>query len=905
MSLLPRIVRSGMGCIVLAFTLISGFGQAPQPLVRTVPDPGIVTTRQTIAPAGVEAVLPGRVHAVAFCGGNKQVTVAVQESRASSVYWLSISSNQILARRSLREAWLGIQGMACVPGSEDVLLSLTTYADHKEGQVLEWVSKPASPAPPNSDHSAEADNTLPPASKFGGNLATGAIGGIGVSGNGQVAVAALTGADEVAVLDLTQKSITQHIHVGIAPFTAAVNGDGTIAWVSNWGGRVPGKNARTAPTGAKAGADQVLIDAHGIASSGTVSRVDLRTNRVTDEVGVGLHPTALAWDEARKRLYVANGNSDSVSVIGTDSNAVIATWKIQPFTRPVPGVAPTALALSPDGKNLYVSCGGINAVAVINTADGAVAGLIPTGWYPSYVAASPDGLTLAVSTLLGVGSGTEINDETLKYFREELPNIQPGISRRYVHSYRGTVHLVAVPERAQLAFYTRAVAENNHLRFGLLAHEATQDSSVRAAPLPVPEHAGNPSLIEHVIYIVKENRTYDQLFGDLDRGNGDPSLVIYGQDVTPNHHKLAREFVVLDNFYATGGNSGDGHQWVTQAAETDYAYWPGYGGRSYPFDGNDPIAYARGGFLWDAALKSGKTFADFGEFVPMEQYAGAEDPKYDMAKVRAGLMQQWKAGEQFLNTFHIKSPIPPLDAHLVRDFPSYGGTSPDVVRARIFLRHLHEWEQADSMPNLVYLQLPADHTGGTMPGWCTPKACLADNDLALGQIVEGVSRSRFWSKTAIFVVEDDAQGGVDHVDGHRTVALAISPYIRRGSVDSTFYSHPSIAKTIELMLGLPNLSLFDLIANDMRNAFQATPDLTPYVAEVPSQSIFERNPPLQSLKGAARNAALASLKMNFKVPDAAPADELNRILWHEVKGWSVPYPKPRLAVFSPYASQEE
>jgi hypothetical protein len=232
-------------------------------------------------------------------------------------------------------------------------------------------------------------------------------------------------------------------------------------------------------------------------------------------------------------------------------------------------------------------------------------------------------------------------------------------------------------------------------------------------------------------------------------------------------------------------------------------------------------------------------------------------------------------------------------------FPAYSVAIPDVIRARIFLQDLKQWEQAGSMPNLVLLQLPSNHTSGTLPGMSTPKAMVADNDLALGQVVEALSHSRFWNSMAIFVVEDDAQNGVDHVDGHRTVALAVSPYIKRGSIDSTFYSTQSMVKTIELMLGLPTLSLFDLIANDMRAAFHITPDSTPYSAVTPRQSLTERNPSVSALNGAARNAARASARMKWETPDAAPTETLNRILWGAVRGWKTPYPVVKRAVFAP------
>jgi hypothetical protein len=251
------------------------------------------------------------------------------------------------------------------------------------------------------------------------------------------------------------------------------------------------------------------------------------------------------------------------------------------------------------------------------------------------------------------------------------------------------------------------------------------------------------------------------------------------------------------------------------------------------------------------------------------------------------------------------APIAPLNRYLVKDYPTYSLQVPDVVRARIFLQHLKEWEGVGTMPNLVMVQLPSDHTSGTSPNYSTPKACFADNDLALGQIVEGLAHSKFWRSMLIFVVEDDAQSGLDHVDGHRTVAQAISPYTRRGAVDSTFYSQASIAKTIELILGLPTMSLFDLIANDMRNAFQTTPVFTPYTAEIPQQSIYEANPSLTALKGQARKAAKEAIRMNFRDPDSAPTGKVNRMIWASVRGWDALYPAAKRGAFLPFGPDSD
>jgi phosphoesterase family protein len=464
--------------------------------------------------------------------------------------------------------------------------------------------------------------------------------------------------------------------------------------------------------------------------------------------------------------------------------------------------------------------------------------------------------------------------------------------RRYVHADRGTVHIIPVPDVDELSRYSIAVAENNHMALQQelqMASDLQARPNPNAKPRPVPARMGEPSTIDHVVYIIKENRSYDQYFGSLGKGNGDPSLDIYDDDVIPNQRKLARDFVLLDNFYANGGNSADGHQWLTQAAETDYTYWPGYNGRSYPKNGDDPLAFAGSGFLWDHLASHHKTFADFGEYVG--EMAGKND------NVRADFLDQYKKGDDFTGTFATKAPIARLNQFLMADYPAYGLRVPDVVRARIFLRHLKAWESAGTMPNLVMVQLPSDHTNGTSPGFSTPKACFADNDLAVGQVVDGISHSKFWKSTLILIVEDDAQDGLDHVDGHRTVALAVSPYTKHGAIDSTFYSQVSMVKTIELILGVPSMSIFDLIANDMRQSFQQAPDITPYQAIEPAQSIYERNPDVKALDGQARLDAIASSKMNWREPDDVPTEELNEILWRNAKETEYPEWKRGSSVF--------
>lgn len=818
--------------------------------VRSVTDPGVVTTRQSIAPAGVPTIFQGRVYGVAFGANPDEVWVLTP----SQVYQLNWRANRVM-NTVAHGGSAGLQGIRFDASRGRALVS---GVDKQRKTRLVAVT---------------ADGSAKPVFSGEGSQIAGALA---IAAGGSRAVVPLIYDNKLAIVDLAGGAPARTAATGIAPFGAAIDKDGKTAWVSNWGGRRPSASDVTAPTGLEATADRVVVDARGIASTGTVTRIDLESGQTRATVAVGLHPTGIAWDDSRERLYVANANSDTVSVIDSASNRVLRTIEIQPFGRRAAGVAPVALAISADGTRLWVACGGINAVAQVRTSDGRIEGLIPTGWYPNALSLSPDGKRLAVSTLLGPGSA----------WRDEP-------RKRFVHSYRGSVHVVDLPDAAQLASYTTVVSENNHLPLNPL--ESAAAAAPRNVPaVPIPERAGEPSLIEHVVYIIKENRTYDQVFGDMPKGNGDPSLVMFGKEVTPNQHALADRYVVLDNFYASGGNSADGHQWLTQSNETSYCLWPGYAGRSYPFDGTDPIAYSGKGFLWDLALARRKTVRIFGEYAGRASEARANQ--------RMELLQEWeKGGADFSNRFTTRAPIENLNKILAANFPAYTNAIPDVVRASIFKKDVDAWEQAGAMPNLVLLQLPSDHTFGTRPGSSTPAAMVADNDLAVGLVVEALSKSRFWKKMAIFIVEDDAQNGVDHVDGHRTVALAISPYVKRGAVDSTFYSNQSMVKTIELILGLPTLSLFDMIAHDMRASFTAEPDYAPYTAVRPKQSLMDLNPPATALRGEARRGALESARMRWDVPDAVPSDKLNRILWHAVRGWSTPYPGTRAAVFAPLA----
>ncbi|MEO7456571.1 MAG: bifunctional YncE family protein/alkaline phosphatase family protein [Gemmatimonadaceae bacterium] len=875
--------------IHLALALLIQAQATPPAPRRNVPDPGVIATGQRVSPAGVQSVFTGRVAGVRFGASSDEVWVVAP----SATYRLDWRGNAVRASVRL-DGTPGVHGIAIDPSTQRAYVSSV-------GRLPAVSSMPGAPATRQPavtylsalDANITGEGATPQWRSTGlGDYMAGspAIATRAAPDGKRYAALPLPANDALAVIDADRGTHIRTIPLGVEPIAAVIAADGRTAWVSILGGAKPTAADRSTRQCCDPRVEAVRVDARGIAEAGSVSRVDLVSGTVTADIKAGRHPTALAWDRRAQLLYVADGNSDSVTVIDTKSAALAARIAIAPFRQRLVGLAPTALALTPDGRTLFVALGGANAVAMYDVANGAkgarLLGLIPTAWYPSSLDVSADGKFLAVGALLGVGSGE---------------GATAGKRGHYVHAVRGSLNVLAIPSAAELNAFSTAVATNNRLT--LASSAAPRELAASNTPRAVPQRPGDPSLIKHVVFIIRENRTYDQVLGDLDRGARDSSLVTYGRDVTPNAHALSEQFVTLDHFFASGGNSADGHNWLTQANETDYPMWPLYFGRSYPSEGADPLAYSSGGFLWDAALSRNKSVVVFGEYAPgpRTNSSGARDTMLTKYFARPDDFAYHR--ELLRDRYDTRSPIPSLDHLLVPEYPGWTQEAPDVVKAGDILYHLGEWEKARAMPNLTMIILPSDHTEGTSAGWCAPKACVADNDLALGNLVQGLSHSSFWKDMAILVVEDDAQNGVDHIDGHRTVALAISPYARRGVVDSTFYVQPSMLKTIELMLGLPALSIFDLVATDMRASFTDTPDLAPYTAVMPKQSLLDKNRRATGYRGPdaalQRQAALASARMRFDVPDAAPSEALNRILWHDAKGWKVPYPTVRRSLFFP------
>ncbi len=873
-----------MHTVLVLAALLQAPAQIP---AREIRDPGIIATGQRITPAGVQSVFTGKVGGVRFGASSQDIVVAVP----GSVQHVAWRDNRVIARARV-DGRPGIFALAIDPATHRVLSSSV-------GRLLAATPANARRNPAVTqlqffDGGATGDSVV--ASANSGALGDYMAGAPAVArqpgSNGKrLAVLPLPANDSLAVIDADAGTLIRKVALGVEPLAAVISADSRVAYVSVLGGPKPTPAQRAAIQCCDARSELVRIDERGIAMPGSVARVDLTTDSVTN-ITVGRHPAALAWDEAGGKLYVAAGNSDSVTIVDTHSNTVAASIAIAPFRDRKIGLAPTALALSPDNATLYVTLGGVNAVAVYDVRNSpALRGLIPTSWYPASIDASSDGKYIAVGSLFGPGSGTG----TLH-----------GKTSRYVFATRGAVNVIPVPTDAELVAYTTAVSENDKL--ALASTVAPPANLGVAAARVVPERPGDSSLVNHVVFIVRENRTYDQILGDHDMGSHDSSLVMYGREVTPNAHALAREFVTLDHFFVNGGNSADGHQWLTQANETEYPMWPLYYGRSYPSEGIDALAYSSGGFLWEAAQNAKKTVSVFGEYAPSILNSSDSLRRAMFAQYNAHPADVAMQRDMLKAHYNTHSEIPSLDRALVREYPGWTEEVPDVVKAGDILAHLADWESAKAMPNLTMVILPNDHTQGTSAGWCTPRACVADNDYALGKIVEGLSKSSFWKDMAIFVVEDDAQDGVDHVDGHRTVALAISPFIKRGTIDSTMYTQPSMVKTIELMLGLPSMSIFDLVATDMRASFIAPGEranFAPYAALAPQISLLDENPRPASIQGRfaseRRKAAQASARMNLDSPDEAPSEQLNRILWHDAKGWGVPYPAVKHALVFPFA----
>ncbi len=629
------------------------------------------------------------------------------------------------------------------------------------------------------------------------------------------------GNHEVWVLNPKTLRIEKTVNVGQHPHSCVFGADRRYLYVSNWGSR-------------------------------SVSIIDTKNNTRVREIAVGLRPNDMVV-APDGRLFVACSGDNTVHVIATarlekkgpeasharrlpeGAREIISTSL---YPQSPEGSTPCGVAVSPDGKTLFVANADNNDVTVVDIsgAYSAVNGFIPTGWYPTAVAVSPDKHFLLVANGKGLASQPSYPP------RVKSPDrLHTGIPfNNGSRLLEGSISFIAKPDAKQMAAYTAAVRRNSPY------HPEYFVTTPPAGETVIPTRVGAACPIKYVLYIIKENRTYDQVFGDMKDaegkpiGNGDPKLTMYGEDVTPNQHQLARDYVLLDNLYCNSEVSVDGHSWTDAAIATDYNQrsWIMSYAKHGKLPGNAEMQTPANGYLWDLCQRHGLSYKNYGE--------GA-------SRVPSANRGRW-AGR-------------------------------DMDRVKYWIEDLHAAERSGELPQFTIMSLGENHTHGTAPGANTPEACVGSNDLGIGRLVEAATHSKFWNEMAIFIIEDDAQNGPDHVDAHRTAGLVISPYCRRGVVDSTLYTMASMIRTIELILGLPPMTQYDAGATPMFGCFQARPEATPYAVLMPKVDLAAKNTRRSPY-------AAESAGMNFQAYDLAPEDELNRILWRAAKGPNVPYPAP-------------
>jgi YVTN family beta-propeller protein len=732
-------------------------------------------------------------------------------------------------------------------------------------------------------------------------------GGLAVSKDGKSAYALLNQNDTLTQIDLTATPPVQgqQIRVGNAPHSVVINNAGTTAYVSNEGGRAATDgDFQIFSAGTEIVADAVV----GAAVTGTVSVVDLASMKVTATIQTGLHPTGMAF--YGPYLLVANTYSDTISVINTLTNQVAWTINVGlPIgvpgdSQPAYGAAPNSIAVDATKGVAYVALYNANAVAVVSLSKGAsnpVMGMIPVAYAPASVVLDQSQNALLVANDKGIG--------TRESFEKDY-----GVSGYNTHQDNGTVSIVPVPDSTTLATMTHQVFENNHWNLTENIQSAS-GGDPHTKPVAIPAKIGDPSLIKHVFLIIRENRTYDQVLGDVPAGNGDPSLAVFGGPITPNAHALITRFPLFDNFYDPSRQSADGHQWINEAMApyADDIQAPDWV-RSYPGgNGGDALAYQNKGFLFSEAAAAGLAVKLYGEYVENDTFlqpnGSTSEPSWSDFYADS---QKFEAGQEptlyYQNTVQAQSSLPAVSNHLVKNFPQFDLNIPDQFRVDLWVQDYNKDLAAGTVPALSIMWIIDDHTGGPP----TPQAEQADNDLAVGRIIDYISHSSIWSSSAIFIEEDDAQNGVDHVDGHRSPGYIVSPYaVQNGATQHTYYTQVNMTRTIEQILGLTPMNQFDLVASPMRTAFVVgqppadnfqpwthVPNQIPLDEGVTESAVkpnLKRSASTDSKKVKALRAAWLQKKAELFAgkltkPDSEDPDAVNHFNWYMTTGFKRPYP---------------
>jgi YVTN family beta-propeller protein len=649
-----------------------------------------------------------------------------------------------------------------------------------------------------------------------------AVSWLTVSADGKLLYALNNSDDHLYILETHGGRAVARLQIGDHPLSAEISKDGKTLYVANLGG-----------------ANIAIVDIS-----------DPNRPNITGTLATDPHPNDLVLT-ADERLFVSCGHTNNVISFDLKTRQRLEVINTALGPKAPAGSTPNSLALSPDGEMLYVANADNNSIAVVDVDErgkSTMRGFVPTGWYPTFVTTSADGKRLIVAS--GKGAGTGPNR-----VKRPIDPIAPSVSfQHHGNQLNGLVSFIDMPDAKRLAEYTKQVYDNALYRDALLETSGASADSV------IPTKVGERSPINHVLFIMKENRTYDQVFGDLKQGNGDPSLTLFGREVTPNQHALAEQFALLDNLYCSGEVSQDGQPWTTSAYVNEFTQraWTLSYSRHGSLNTQGGIAEQSTPYIWELARQKGLKVRTYG----MGNRRGVAD-------VRSARFDQR-----------------PTDPSLQR--------ARDYERADRFLEEFQELDREGTVPNFMFMSLGENHTSGTTPGAYTPKAQVASNDVAVGNIVEAITKSKVWGSFAIFIIEDDAQNGPDHVDSHRTAGLVISPYVKRKFVDSDMYSTLSMLRTVELLLGLPPMTQHDAAAPPMVNSFMGKPDLSGFTALPARIDLMTKNPPQGY-------GATMSASMDFREYDRIDEDLLNRILWHSIKGVDVPYPVPvRRALATPF-----
>ncbi|MBH8568758.1 bifunctional YncE family protein/alkaline phosphatase family protein [Microvirga sp. STS02] len=655
------------------------------------------------------------------------------------------------------------------------------------------------------------------------------VAGLAVDGRRNALYAVTREDNSLYTFDLKTRRVLRTLRLPAEAYGALLNPDGSRLYITLWGGHA-------------------------------VAVYDTEKQALLTSIPVESHPNDLALTRDGRRLFVANANSNSVSVIDTRAGLVTETLNTALFPASPAGSTPDGLALSADDSQLFIANADNNCLAVFDVREPRASrplGFIPTGWYPTAVRVVGQQLLIAN----GKGSTSKPNPDGPNPVRDDGEKGKGYIGGLLL----GSLSRLPVPDEKALAAFSAQVYANTPFT---KAREAAPEVP---AGSPVPQRVGEASPIRHVFYIIKENRTYDQVLGDLPAGNGDASLCLFPEKVTPNHHALTREFVLLDNFYVDAEVSADGHNWSTAAYATDYVEknWPvSYSGRGgeYDFEGRrGEVAEPKDGFLWDYCRRAGRSFRSYGEFV----YKG-------------------------------KASVPALQGHFCEAYAGFDLHVRDVDREQIWEQDFDRLVAANQLPDLSIIRLPNDHTYGARKGELSPLSYAADNDLALGRLIEHLSKSPVWKESVVMIVEDDAQNGPDHIDAHRSTAYLVGPYIRRHAVVHTAYTTSGMLRTLELILGLPPMSQYDAAALPLWACFTAKPDFKPYTLRPATTP--------QDVRNTAFNApARRSLKFDLTREDAAPDLAFNENIWQAIRGEHSRMPAPRrsAAVREAKAEHEE